>query len=410
MRFGVVSARGRGGYLATLYDDHPDTDLVAIADRNPKAFDEGRKTWGLDKCTFREYAEVGDMLREEDLDWVLVGTGDPQHYDVAVQVLQAGCNAFIEKPMCLTMEHADELCRVQQEKGVRIVVGCEVRYTTPVVQFRELLRKGAIGKLVLGQCIETQARGHTYFRRPHRHKAFGSPPLLQKGIHSVDLIYSLVEADPVRVFASGGLDFYGRDPDAVGRQCKDCDKAATCDFHLHSGSAIAEWKRKKISKDEPPPAAPCVFDGSIDVDDNGLLLLDFANGVRVSFADTYFAPEDKRELTFHGTKGRATLRMTARPKVENVIEIHRMYEDEPEIIEIPKDEGGHGGGDPALRDAVVRSFRTGEDVSPDGREARMGVATILMALKSMETGHAVDIPTFEASSTIGRRGVGSGHA
>ena len=400
MRFGVVSARGRGGYLATLYDDHPDTELVAIADRNPQAFEEGRKDWGLGNRTFREYADVDDMLRKEDLDWVLVGTGDPQHYEVAVQVLQAGCNAFIEKPMCLTMEHADELCRVQQEKGVRVVVGCEVRYTTAAVWFRQLLREGAIGKLVLGQCIETQARGYTYFTRPHRQKAFGSPPLLQKGIHAVDLIYSLVGADPVRVFASGGLDFYGRDPDAVGRQCKDCDKAATCNFHPHTGLGVAEWKRKKVAKDAPPPATPCVFDGSIDVDDNELLLLDFANGVRVSFADIYFAPDNKRECTFYGTKGRATLRMTARPKVESVIEIHRMYDDEPEIIDFPKDEGGHGGGDPALRDAVVQSFRTGEDVSPNCREARMGVVTILMALKSAETGQAVDIPAFEASSTV----------
>jgi len=375
-----------------LYDDHPKAELVAIADRNPKAFDEGREKWGLDRCRFREYGEVDEMLDKENLDWVLVGTGDRQHYEVAIQVLKAGCNAFIEKPMCLTMEHADEVCRVQQEKGVRVVVGCEVRHTTAVVRFRELLRQGVIGKLVLGQCIETQARGHTYFRRPHRRKAFGSPPLLQKAIHAVDLIYSLVGADPVRVFASGGLDFYGRDPEAVGRQCNDCDKAATCDYHPHTGLALARWKREKVLENAPPPEADCVFDGAIDVDDNDLLLVDFANGARVSFADIYFAPENKREFMFHGTKGRAYLRMSARPKVENVIEIHRMYEEKPEIIDMPEDEGGHGGGDPALRDAVVRSFFTGEDVSPNCQEARMGVATILMALKSIETGQVMEIP------------------
>lgn len=391
--FGVVGGRGRGAYLASLYAEHELTELKAIADCDASAFEEGREKYNLEKGSYREYASVKEMLARESLEWLLIASPDDTHFDLTLQGLNAGCHCFVEKPMCQTLEQADEVCRAQRRTGKTVVVGCELRYTQAVSRFRKLLRDGAIGKVILGQCIETQARGHGYFRRKYRHRSFGSPPLLQKGIHLVDLVQDLVGTDPVKVSASGGLDFYGRRPETDGRVCGTCPDAHTCAFHPYTGKGIAEWKRKRVPADAPPSEAPCVFDSSIDVEDNAMLLVDYANGARVSIADIYFAPENKREVVFHGTKGFARLRMVTRPVQETVIEIHRMYEEKPERIDIPHVQGGHGGGDPGLRDALVAAARKGGTVSPTCEEARAGIATILMALRSMSSGRAEPIPS-----------------
>jgi len=394
MRFGVVSARGRGAYLAQLYAKHPDTELVAVADLNPDAFAQGREQFPVENCEYREHPSATAMLANEDLDWVFVATADPLHYEVSREVLESGCNVFIEKPMCLTIEHADHLCRLQQKMGNQVVVGCELRHTVGALKLRELLRGGVIGQIVMGHCLETQARGHTYFRRPFRHMSYGSPPLMQKGIHLIDLLLSFVDTEPVRVFGSASLDVFGRDPAAVGKLCCDCDRADTCPYHPHTGIAIAQWKRDEIAENAPAPAAHCVFDGSIDVHDNTVLHIDFADGAKISVAEIYFAPDDRREFTFYGTKGRAHLSMISAPDPKTVLEIQQLYWQKPEIIELPRVEGGHEGGDPGLRDALVASTVSGSpSPRPNCQDARTGIAIIRTALQSIETGQPVDIPT-----------------
>ena len=393
LKFGVVSGLGRGAYLASLYSQHPKAELVAMCDNDPTAFEKGRKVFGLKKGSYREYQDLDDMLSKEDMDWVFVATGDPTHYPLGKKVLQAGCNLFVEKPMCVTMEQADDLWKTEQETGLAVVVGCELRYHAAVIKFRDILRKGTIGKVVLGYCLSTQKRGYGYFRSKYAHKSYGSPPLMQKGIHLTDLVIDLNNSDPVRVFASGGQDLYGSRKECRGRVCTNCKEADTCDFHFYNGASIVK-KKKDINKKNPlPNEITCVFDDRIDVNDNSLLLVDFENGARMAVAEIFFAPENRWEFILQGTKGEARLNMIMGPAVhKSTIEVFTFKDRRPRKVKIPPVEGSHGGGDIAMRDALVEAYLQGRRISPTAREGRAGIATLIKAMESEETGEIMEIP------------------
>ncbi|MCX8082604.1 MAG: Gfo/Idh/MocA family oxidoreductase [bacterium] len=392
-RFGVISARERGAYLAQLYSEHPEAQLVAICDMDPSAFDIGQKQFPLKSNNWNRYFNIDDMLKNEKMDWVFIASGDPTHYQLGKKILNAGCNAFIEKPMCITIEEADDLWTLQQKKGLSIVVGCELRYHSAVVKFREILKGGIIGKIVMGICIATQKRGHTYFRRKYRHSSYGSPPLLQKGIHMVDLAIHFANSDPVRVFASGGRDLYGGRDECTGRLCTNCPEENNCDFHFYNGSSITERKKDINRKNPPLDAIRCVFDGTIDVNDNSILLIDFANGCRMSVAEIFFAPENKWEFFIYGTKGEAHLKIGAGPWThKNTIDIFTSKDRKPKRIDIPAAIGGHGGADELMRDALIEGYLQGRCIPPTARDGRAGVATISKALESEETGQVMEIP------------------
>ena len=393
LRFGVVSARDRGAYLAQLYSSNPATKLVAMCDMSPEAFEIGLKQFPLKDTDYRKYSKVEDMLANEKMDWVFIASGDPTHYKLGKMVIEAGCNLFVEKPMCISIEEAEALWELQKKTGLSVVVGCELRYHKAVTEFRKILRDGIIGKIVLGYCIATQKRGYTYFRRKYRHSSYGSPPLLQKGIHLVDLVIDLNNSDPVRVFASGGRDLYGGRRECRGRVCTDCPEADTCDFHFYNGAAIAEKKKDINRKNPSQDAINCVFDDTIDVNDNSLMLVDFSNGARMAVAEIFYAPENKWEFILQGTKGQARLKINAGPwKNDSMIEVFTFKDRSPRRIDIPAVIGGHGGADEIMRDALIDGYFQGKNISPTVRDGYAGVATIMKAMESEETGKVMQIP------------------
>lgn len=385
LKLGVVSAIGRGAFLAAIYSKHPRIELVAVCDQDKKAFEQRRKEFKVEKGAYREYLSLDDMLDGEDMDWVIVATGDTTHHKLGKKVLEAGCNLYVEKPMCVTIEEADDLWRTERRTGKSVVVGCELRYHAAVRKFREILRRGDIGKIVMGYAISTQKRGNTYFRRKYRNRSYGSSPLMQKGIHLMDLVNDFAGSDPVSVYAGGGRALFGGRDDCRGRVCTRCPEANTCDYHFRNGAVAGNRDLK--AKDALPTQIACVFDAGIDVNDNTMMLVEFANGIRMSVAEIFFAPDNAWRFMLQGTRGHAHLVIG----VENYIEIFRSSEKKPEKTKVRATGAGHVG-DMDMRDALVKAHFSGERIYPTARDGRAGVAVLAKAMESEEKGKVMRIP------------------
>lgn len=381
LRIAVISAQGRGAYLAQAYDQHPRCRVVAIADRNPEAFQNGRER--LEGIAYQPYGDVAEMIGKESPDWLFVASPDRTHHALTLLGLRAGCHVYVEKPMCQTITQADEICRAAEEAGRQVTVGLELRYAVPVVKLREMLRGGAIGKLITGYCVDSVGRGFTYFRRDYRKREFSGGLLLQKGVHSIDLINDFVDSEPSRVYATGGKDFFGQDERYAGRFCRDCDERETCPYAFAADQPAME--RGEHAKDH------CVWDPAADVEDNTLVLTDYHNGARVSYHEIHFTPDYKREFTFIGSEGRVSLVMGQTEDENGVIHLHRLHE-EPEVIRAAPGGGGHYGADDLMRDAVIEAALRGEGARPNARDGRGSVAIAAGAVASIDTGAPVSIP------------------
>ena len=99
LQVGVVGVGMLGAQHARIAAQHPDVELKAVVDpRKPVGTAVARETGA------RWYGDYGSMLKQEELDTVIVATPDPLHRDPAVAAARAGVSHIItEKPMATSL-------------------------------------------------------------------------------------------------------------------------------------------------------------------------------------------------------------------------------------------------------------------------------------------------------------------
>ena len=117
------------------------------ADRNAEVGVE----YGLDPArVYANYEEMAkaEAAREDGIDFVSVVTPNNTHYAVCKAFLEAGIHVVCEKPLCFTVEQAEELEALSREKG--LLFGVTYTYTGYVMSkvMKEMIAEGKIGKVV----------------------------------------------------------------------------------------------------------------------------------------------------------------------------------------------------------------------------------------------------------------------
>jgi hypothetical protein len=121
----------------------------------------------------------------------------------------------------------------------------------------------------------------------------------------------------------------------------------------------------------------------------------YSNGVSMSYSVNTFMPIEGYRLAFNGTKGRLEIRDYERQAwtVPEETEMHLIRNFGERVkIDIPKAEGGHGGGDDVLRDLIFRKIEVAPHLRlPGSRAGAMSCLTGIAARKSMDEGRPVKI-------------------
>ncbi|MBM3456992.1 MAG: Gfo/Idh/MocA family oxidoreductase [Armatimonadetes bacterium] len=149
-RVAILGCRGRGTAAARAYAAHPRTQIVGLCDLVP----ERLQVLGDELGIAARYDDLDAMIREQRPDLVAIPTGTEFHHPLARRVLAHGCHIDVEKPICTTLEEADDLIQMAGERGLRIAVHHQSRVGRSMRALREQLRSGAIGEVrhVQGSC------------------------------------------------------------------------------------------------------------------------------------------------------------------------------------------------------------------------------------------------------------------
>jgi predicted dehydrogenase len=118
------------GVAVTVVDPHPDRRAEA-AGQFPAA---------------RLAAVLVDVL--DDVDAVLVATPPGSHATIARQAVEAGKHVLVEKPLTTSVEDAQHLVDLADERGVDLMVGHTFEYNPAVWKLRDLVRSGALGRIL----------------------------------------------------------------------------------------------------------------------------------------------------------------------------------------------------------------------------------------------------------------------
>lgn len=169
-----VGMIGPGSRSVALAKESPaDLKLVAVADcdrRQTMKFLAALRDWKdsivVEKCA--QYQDYREMLAKEKLDGVFIAT--PTHVRIlaCIQAMQAGLDVYAEKPLTLTIEEGQQLVRAEQKYKTVFQVGTQQR-SVPINNFgSDLIRNGAIGKVLTVRCPN--------FRGPVRRPQFPAEP------------------------------------------------------------------------------------------------------------------------------------------------------------------------------------------------------------------------------------------
>ena len=131
-RVAVIGHTGRGNYghgLDRVWTELPECQLVAIADADAQGLAAAQQRLHVD----RGYADYRKMLDEVKPDIVSVAPRWlDQHRDMVVAAAQRGVHIYLEKPMCRSLEEADDMVAACEKSNVKLAIAFQTRYIRPV--------------------------------------------------------------------------------------------------------------------------------------------------------------------------------------------------------------------------------------------------------------------------------------
>ena len=142
---GVIGLGWRGNDIAAQVRRFG--DVVALADVDRKHLEAANQKHAQGKAAL--YEDYRKLLEDKNVDLVLVGTPDHWHTRICVHAMQAGKDVYCEKPLTLTIEEGQLLCRVTKETGRVLQVGTQQRseYGLMFQKAVALVQQGRIGRV-----------------------------------------------------------------------------------------------------------------------------------------------------------------------------------------------------------------------------------------------------------------------
>jgi predicted dehydrogenase len=247
------------------------------------------------------------MMKETKPDSLIVTSVDSTHDEFIIKGMEMGADIITEKPMTTDETKCENILAAQKKTGKKITVTHNYRYSPHRAKIYELLRSGAIGDITsvdFHWYLDTR-HGADYFRRWHRLKEKGGTLLVHKASHHFDLLNWWIESDPMEVYASGSLDFYGKNGSFRSTNCRPCPHKNSCNFYMDITQRqqfmdlyVAHEKYDGYLRDG------CVFREDINIYDKMAATIKYMNGVQVSYSLTTYSPYEGYRIAFNGTKGR----------------------------------------------------------------------------------------------------------
>jgi predicted dehydrogenase len=151
---GHIGVGGRGRSLMSWFLNNDLAQSVAASD----AYSNKRDAF-VARTKGKAYADFRELLAQDDIDAVVIATPDHWHVPMAVAAARAGKDAYVEKPLGVSIEQ-DLICRKVFRDNKRIFqYGTQQRSMNPCQKGCELVRQGLIGELKRIEVVAPNGRG-----------------------------------------------------------------------------------------------------------------------------------------------------------------------------------------------------------------------------------------------------------
>jgi predicted dehydrogenase len=193
LRVLVAGLGNMGRSHALAYASSPAFEIVGLVNRSPVELPP--ELAHLDITT--NFHEALVRLKP---DLVCIATYSDTHADYAVAAMEAGADVFVEKPLATTVADAERVAEAAARTGRKVVVGYILRHHPSWIRLIEEAR-GLGGPYVFRLNLNQQSSGPTW--EVHRRLMETTSPIVDCGVHYVDVMCQITDAKPTEVRGMG---------------------------------------------------------------------------------------------------------------------------------------------------------------------------------------------------------------
>ncbi len=189
----IAGLGNMGQSHALAHHAHPETEIVGLVNRTGK----------IDHPDLAHYPAFDDFataLAQTRPDLAVIATYTDTHAEYAIAAMRAGAHVFVEKPLAMTAEDAQRVVDTAIDTGRKLVVGYILRHHPSWVRLISEARDLG-GPYVFRLNLNQQSSGPAW----ETHKALmeTTSPIVDCGVHYVDVMCQITDAPPVRVHGIG---------------------------------------------------------------------------------------------------------------------------------------------------------------------------------------------------------------
>ncbi len=231
----------------------PEATVTAIADPDTGMRE---KAAALAGPQVRAFDDPRDLLAADIADVLVIASPNHTHVHQLMPALETGLPIMVEKPLCTNLEDCQAVLAAANGRSAPVWVAMEYRYMPPVTRLIEEVRAGTIGRL---RMLAIREHRFPFLKKVgdwNRFERNTGGTMVEKCCHFFDLMRVIVDAEPVRVFASGAQDVNHLDERYDGEIPDMVDNAyVIVDFRNGARSLLDLCMFAEISRDQEEIAA-----------------------------------------------------------------------------------------------------------------------------------------------------------
>jgi len=208
MKIGMMSfAHMHANSYADSLMQIPGVDIAAIFDEDQE---RGREV--ASKYNTTHYNEQSEFLKL-DMDAVIICSENSRHKEMVINAANAKKHILCEKPIATNVEDAQEMIQVCEENEVILQVAYPVRFSSPIQQLKEMVDQGEFGEIL---AFHTTNRGQNPGGWFIDKEQSGGGAVLDHTVHMVDIMRWLLNEEVIEVHARVDSYFHQVEIDDAG--------------------------------------------------------------------------------------------------------------------------------------------------------------------------------------------------
>jgi len=285
-----------------------DAFLVGVYDFN---INYGRKFAG--EHAVKLYESLEEVKKDLLVDFVCICTPSGTHADLAIQMLMAGKNVIVEKPMALTVHDCERIAQAEKESGKTCSVISQLRFSQAITDTKNAIEYGMLGKVVQCGLHMKFHRSAEYYSKSNWRGTWehdGGGALMNQGIHGVDLLLHLMG-----------------NPKSVTAYCRtlhhniEVEDTSVAIVEFENGALASIDATTGILPGYPRVIEICGTEGSVIIEEDAISKWDIEKSSKETKQTEINAFNDPSAITYLGHKAQFedainSVKMGIRPKID----------------------------------------------------------------------------------------------